>query len=501
MLSFLRSPLFPRMRLVAAIAFAAITALFLAVYARAFAGLDPMMIDSESYLFFSPDRTIGYQVLLAMLGRFSTDLHTVVVAQLLLVGLGMWVATVALLRTTGSVLAALAFLVLGFGYPAPMKYVVLVMTEGPSMALAALLGALILVFVRKPKRRTALAFALLVAVGVTIRPTNAGFVVGAAIAIGFLADRARRGRWIALVVAAFVIGYAASPLAYRVLAPGRTPDNPAVRGLFGRAMLAPGSDAARARACGMASLDPVTQPVKRYLAGTPGELRPFLQERYLDYLRFYVVLPRLMREHGWTAPGQATPLLKCYVAGALREHPGYFAGQAAGAYWGILSYRNYDWPGFSTRLTAFEALAPMPLSPGSGIEVPPPTIQGLRPTAAWRLSAAQPRPAFGSDDLFTPPQPRNVWLVRMLGAVLVASAAITLACLAALPFARLRTPTVVGIAAAGSVVHAILVVSALIEVPIPRYFYPLWPLIVLVLVWAGHALAMRLAGLLSPRMR
>lgn len=487
-----------------ALGLAGVTALFLVAYWRAYGAINPVLIDSNSYLYFSPDRTIGYQLFLMLLGQVSTDLAIVSIVQLLLVGIGVALAAFAMFELTGSAVAAAALLILSFGYPAPMKFVGLVLTEGPSLALAALFVALVLAFARRPRFGIVVALAILVGTGVAIRPTNAGFLLGAVVAIWFLADRGQaRLRWIGLVCAAFAIGYAASPVAHHFLAAERTADDPAIRGLFGRALLAPGSDAVRARACGMASLDPITRPVKRYLATAPAELRPFLQERYTDYLRFYVILPEIMARHGYATAGEAGPMLKCYALATLREHPGYFVRQAASAHWGILSYRNYDWPGFATRLLAFQAASPMPLSPTSGVEVPPPSTAGLRPTAAWRTPAVAPRPAFGSDDLFTPPLPRNVWLVRALGAVLIASAGISLLCLLALPFTRSRSVTVAGVAALGAVVHSVILASALFEVPIPRYFYPIWPLIVAILVWAGHGLFRSLLqrGLLSRRMR
>lgn len=156
-----------------ALIFGAVTLATGVLYAIHFSNIEPLQSDSEGYLTFDVQRTIGYPVFLAMFREAGFGLKSTVLAQhLLFCGATLLLAleTAALTR---SVIAGGVLLIGIFCNAELMRFSFLIMTESVAVTLCLLLLVLLLRFCRNPNLPLLSLMSTMTGLSLLVRPAFA----------------------------------------------------------------------------------------------------------------------------------------------------------------------------------------------------------------------------------------------------------------------------------------------------------------------------------------
>jgi hypothetical protein len=240
-------------------------------------------------------------------------------------------------------------------------------------------------------------------------------------------------------------------------------------------------------------------PLNDYIQNAPPEFRDLLLWSISEYLRFGVIIPTLLERHRLQHSGELDPILLNYTREYIRRDPLYFLGQIARDYVNLA--RNYT---FMTRdqrerYQEFLKLNPPPLP----ALVPDQSdyTKRLRPAAIAEMqSKSSYLPGEAEKMKIEAPQARPMVLILAIDAIQVLAVIISLGSLLLLPIIAFKNRAgsvwaIIGIASV--VIQMNMVVIALSVLAEPRYMYPIWPLLWLVVVLAGWKLR-SIAN--SPRM-
>jgi hypothetical protein len=156
-----------------ALIFGAVTFATAALYAIHFSNTEPLQSDSEGYITFDLQRTIGYPVFLAMFREAGLGLKSTVLAQHLLFCGATLLLALETAVVARSVIAGGILLVGTFCNAELMRFSFLIMTESVAVTFCLLLLTLLLRFCRNPNLQLLFWMSTLAGLSLLVRPAFA----------------------------------------------------------------------------------------------------------------------------------------------------------------------------------------------------------------------------------------------------------------------------------------------------------------------------------------
>jgi hypothetical protein len=459
-----------------------------------YVGLSPGSVlngDSPGYMYFDPGRPVGYPIFLAAIKFLSRGYEHVGTAQIVLLGVSSVVVASVVLHTTQRWLIALVLEIGLLVYPAPFTSAHTIASDALSTCLYLLFIAALFWFGARPSLRRYLPLCLIVFLAITVRPVNLAMVPGALAAGLYFLGLKSVIRSSAPILAAAILGICITPATNYLLHGSPKSYTPLVRGLFAKAIFGTRPETSAMVDADLAFIRQSVLPVNDYIQNAPPEFRDLMRKSISGYLRFGVIIPTLVERHRVQHGEEIDPILLSYTREYVRRDPLYFLGQIAWEYVNLA--RNYT---FITRYEREKYQEFLDLNPP-----PLPALVPDRTNYAMRLFPAaiaemhftsSYAPAVEDEEMkIEAPPARPTVLILAIDAIQVLAVAISLGSLLLLPILafKKRVSSVWAIIGIASVmIQMNMVATALVETALPRYMYPIWPLLWLVLVLAGWKL-------------
>jgi hypothetical protein len=446
--------------------------------------------DSPGYIFFDPGRPVGYPLFLAAVKFLTSGYEHVATVQIIMLGVSSVVVASVVSYTTGRWLMALVLEIGFLIYPAPFMSANLIMSDALSMTLCLMFIASLFWLGASPSLRRYLLLCLIVLLGIAVRPVNIA-MVPAALAAGVYFNGLKSAiRSSASILVTTILGICVTPTTNYLLHGTPESFSPLARGLFAKAIFGMPPETSATDDADLAFIRQSVLPLNNYIQNAPPEFRDLMRVSIDQYLRFRVIIPTLVERHRLRRGEEADPILLRYTREHIRHDPLYFIGQIARDYVNLA--RNYTFITRYERENYQEFLDhnPPPLPP----VVPDRTdyTMHLIPAAVAELhikSSFAPGEAEGLK--IEAPQARRMALILAIDTIQVLAVAFSLGSLLLVPVLAFKNR--VGsawaiIAIISVMIQMNMVATALGEIALPRYMYPIWPLLWLVLVLAGWKL-------------
>jgi hypothetical protein len=460
------------------------------------------MPDSPGYIYFDPGRPVGYPFFLAVI-KFSTGGYELVgPVQIVMLGVSSAVVASVLAYTTQRWIIALVLEIGLLAYPAPFKSANVIASDPLSTCLYLWFIASLFWFGARPSLRRYLLLCLIVFLGITVRPVNIAVIPGALAAGLYFLGLQSAIRSSGPILAAAILGICITPATNYFLHGSTKSSTPLVEGLFGKVILGTPPEPSVADEDDLTFIRQSVLPLYNYIENAPPEFRDLMRLFINDYLRYGVIFPTLNERHRSQRGDELDPILLSYTREQIRRHPLYFLGQIARDYVNLT--RNYT---FVTRYQRekyqeFLELNPPPLP----ARVPSPTdyAKRLLPAALAEMhSKSSYVPSGPEKGRLEAPQARPMVLILAIDAIQVLAVAISFGSLLLLPILAFkeRVDSAWAIIGIGSVTIQInMLAVALCQFAEPRYMYPIWPLLWLVLVLFAWKFWPTLRGLTSEEL-
>jgi hypothetical protein len=442
-------------------------------------------------MYFDPGRPVGYPFFLAAIKFLTGDYEHVATTQIVLLGVSSVVVASVVLHTTQRWLIALVLEIGLLVYPAPFTSAHTIGSDALSTCLYLLFIAALFWFGARPSLRRYLPLCLIVFLAITVRPVNITMVPGALAAGLYFLGLKSAIRSSAPILAAAILGICITPATNYLLHGSPKSYTPLVRGLFFKAIFGTPPETSAMVDADLAFIRQSVLPLNDYIQNAPPEFRDLMRKSISSYLSYGVILPTLVERHRVQHGEEIDPILLRYTREHIRRDPLYFLGQIARDYVNLA--RNYT---FITRnerekYQEFLELNPPPLP----ALVPDQTdyTKRLLPAAIAEMhSTSSYAPAVEAEEMkIEAPQARPVVLILTIDAIQVLAVAISLGSLLLLPILAFKKRVdsvwvIIGIAS--MMIQMNMLAIALSVIALPRYMYPIWPLLCLVLVLAGWKL-------------
>jgi len=456
--------------------------------------------DTPGYMYFSPDRPVGYPLFLAMTKTIFGNYTAAISLQLGLLCAALWALSVCFYFWCGSFWKSLVFeffLVLNPGLFLLTKQL---MSDGLSAVCIASFAAFVLIALRGSSPHWGWGLIVLTCFSVVVRPVNLA-LVPAAFLLLWLYGQERKALCFAQIVAllfGLLVAQQATSFVHRMRGETVLVSDPLSRGLFQKTLFRQWPRDVKADACDGQYIAEKTRDVDLYLARMPVELRPYLYEKISGYLRFNVIIPGLIEKHGFERFSDPDNILMCYTVRRMISDPFYFAASAVEQFWNLLTYSTYVSASTHDRLEGYLKENPVPL---------PRMVARKDMEIAFDAQAAAELgidgAVFASEGVvMESPKARPQLLAKGLQAFQLCGALIMLWGMLSLFVKRAGKNSqrlwqaigILGIAFWGE-----MWITAIVEIAFPRYVYPLWPLlctaIALALLSAGPVLVKKAVAL------
>jgi hypothetical protein len=419
--------------------------------------------------------------------------------QIVMLGVSSAVVASVLAYTTQRWIIAFVLEIGLLAYPAPFKSANVIASDPLSMCLYLWFIASLFWFGARPSLRRYLPLCLIVFLGITVRPVNIAMVPGAlAAGLHFLGLKSAIRSW-GPILAAAILGICITPATNYFLHGSTKSNTVLVDSLFGKAILGPPPEPSVADDDDLTFIRQSVLPLYNYIENAPPEFRDLMRQYINGYLRYDVIYPTLGERHRIQRGEELDPILLSYTREQIRRHPLYFLGQIARDYVNLA--RNYT---FVTRYQhekyqEFLELNPPPLP--ALVRYPTDNTKHLLAALAEMHSKSSPSEI--EESRLEAPQARPMVLILAIDAIQVLAVAISLGSLLLLPILafKKRVDSAWAIIGIGSVTIQInMLAVALCQFAEPRYMYPIWPLLWLVLVLFAWKLWPTLRGLTSEEL-
>jgi hypothetical protein len=449
-----------------------------------------LMGDSPGYIYFDPGRPVGYPFFLAGIKFFTGGYEHVGPVQIVMLAVSSAVVASVVAHTTERWIMALVLEIGLLAYPAPFKSANVIGSDPLSTCLYLLFIASLFWFGARPSLRRYLPLCLIVFLAIPVRPVNIAMIPGALAAGLYFLGLKSAIRSSATVLVAAILGICITPATNYLLHGSPKSYTPLVRGLFAKAISGTPPETSAMVDADLAFIRQSVLPLNNYIQKAPPEFRDLMRRSINGYLRFGVIIPTLVERHRVQHGQEIDPILLSYTREYIRRDPLYFLGQIARDYVNLA--RNYT---FITRYERekyqeFLELNPPPLP----ALVPDPTDyrKGLLPAAIAEMHGKSSYVPGDAEKMeLEAPQARPMVLILAIDAIQVFAVAISLGSLLLLPILafKKRVDSVWAIIGIASVmIQMNMLATALGEIAEPRFMYPIWPLLWLVLVLAGWKL-------------
>jgi hypothetical protein len=449
-----------------------------------------LMPDSPGYIYFDPGRPVGYPFFLAVIKFFTGGYEHVGPIQIVMLGVSSAVVASVVGHTTQRWIIALVLEIGLLAYPAPFKSANVIASDALSTCLYLLFIASLFWFGARPSLRRYLPLCLIVFLAITVRPVNIAMVPGALAAGLYFLGLKSAIRSSGPILAAAILGICITPATNYLLHGSPKSYTPLVRGLFAKAIFGTPPETSAMVDADLAFIRQSVLPLNDYIQKAPPEFRDLMRRSISDYLRFNVIIPTLVERHRFQRSVEVDPILLSYTREHIRRDPLYFLGQIAREYVNLA--RNYTFITRDEREQYQEFLENNP--PPLPALVPDPTDykKRLLPAAIAEMHSKSSYVPGEADEMkIEAPQARPMVLTLAIDAIQVLAVAISLGSLLLLPILSFKSRVgsvwaIIGIASV--LIQMNMVATALVETALPRYMYPIWPLLWLVLVLAGWKL-------------
>jgi hypothetical protein len=456
--------------------------------------------DTPSYLYFDPGRPIGYPVILRLIHLLTGGYEAVRPFQILLFVLAAFVASWAVFRHGWGYFAAFAFELGVLVYRGPIGLADSIMSDSVAASLYLFYLAAVLNFVRCPSLRRFWLPCLVMAALITIRPVGVA-LIASNLALLLLYRRELCAKFLpssAVLLGLALAGWFATPITHSLIS-GESAGTPLARGLLQKVILEePG--AGRVSSCEANFIESLSRPALNYMRTVPPQHRDLMRLRYSSYLRFKSIIPGLAQRHQFAREADADPILMCYSLARIRQDPVAFLHVTAHDYWGLVTNHTYITQRQHDDYVAFIAAHPPPL---------PTAFRNTETHNAARAQAlrdikqdAAVQADFAAEEVsFGPSRARPVVLTVAVNATQVVATLIGILCIGFVVVGMLgfRVPegrTTIGILAIAAQVS--LALTAVVEIALPRYVFPVWPYywltIIFFALWSFRKLRSILAG-------
>ena len=242
----------------------------------------------------------------------------------------------------------------------------------------------------------------------------------------------------------------------------------------------------RSKQCNSDIIEGITTPVRDYLKGVPSEFAALLRSQYTEYVRFYSVVLALANRHNFASESQSSSVLMCYTIMRYRKTPVAVLQDIAVNYWHLISNYTFIDKNARSRLSAFLQSNPPPLIPTFPL--------APHELAMHRAAISEVGATASGDTLFDTSLPPKLdpWparpLVLILGLKFVqlsASAISLLLAVTLLPalLGVIRDRDLILLGVISLVIQLNFLIVAVADVAQPRYVFPVWPGLWLVLIW------------------
>ena len=343
-------------------------------------------------------------------------------------------------------------------------------------------------------------FIAVTCVSITFRPVNLALIPAAIAAILIFGRNKKipRTALICLLLLGLFIAQELTPFVHWVRGEPTTLTNPFARGLVQKTLFRQWPQNNEAERCEGDLIAKDTIQADAYLAETPEDIRPYLLDSFSGYLRFDVIMPELIEKHHFNSVPDLDPILMCYALSRMKSDPIYFAQAAVDQFWELLTYSTYVSSSKHDRIEGYLRAHP-PLFPPSER-----SYENLRKLSqlsgsrllmkAMHLDAEYERaiadlhldPKVFAKEGFRPgssikaPHARPQILANGLRLFQIVAALLMLAGMPAL-FGRKAEKGVLSpwpvLGVLGLAFFGEMTITAIVEIALPRYVYPLWPLL------------------------
>ena len=447
--------------------------------------------DTPDYLYFDAGRPIGYPIFLRVISLLTGGYEAVRPVQILLFVLSAFVASWAVFRHGWGFMAAFIFELGVLGYPGPIGLADSIMSDSVAASLYLLYLAAVLGFVRRPTPGRYFSACLVMALSITVRPVGVA-LIASNLALLLLYRRDLHGKFLpasGLLLVLALAGWFATPVTHSFVS-GEKAGTPLARGLLQKVIFEQ-PKAGRAPSCDDEFIESLTLPALRYIQAAPEQQRDMLRLRYSSYLRFKSIIPGLVQRHDLKREADADPILMCYSLARIRENPLSFLQVTVQDYWNLVINHTFITKEEQDSYNAFIATHPPVL---------PPAFANTRRHSEMRERAARETSPgdtvvaseFIADEVsFEPSRARPAAIIVLLKLIQVAATlagfvCIVLVCLRLMGFRTAEDWVTLGVVAMAA--QFSLLLTAIVEMALPRYMFPVWPYywltIVFLSLWA-----------------
>jgi len=470
------------------------TAIALAMALWTTRAINPIRGDTYEYLFFDPSRTVGYPAFLWIVRLITGNVALAVQAQMFLLAASLlflgW-SFHAFVRRPAFSYVFQAFLVIQV---AIWKASAFLMTEAVSTALVAIWCAVMLRLIRRFSLGGAALLILVSGLATMVRPSLVALFLGAALFLAVVRPARERARLLLMTGLGAILAWSATPLAQILVHGSVTTTSPIARGVLQHTLYC--DQPIVARDPDSAFVEQNAAKVRRYIGTAPPDVQEQLQRAYSTPLRFGLIIPVLGRRHNLQSRSQVDPYLSRIASERVEANPACYAGSVVGAYYRMATFDTNRTKQDEWRISRFTATHPP-------VEVPQyPVLHGddrlARQTAdAVHNQVSGLNPQRMHLDFDGKVSGLTVLPVRLFYG---AAAIIGLLALVRVATGRQAPPkhrrSIAGVAALGLSFHAILAITAIVELGLSRYVIPLWPMVCTTMAIAALGLVerRRLAG-------
>lgn len=462
--------------------------------------VNPLRGDSAEYLYFDPSRTVGYPAFLSLFRLATGHVALAVPAQILLLATSLLLLSWSFHRLVGRPAYSIAFQLLILANAGMWFTAAFLMTEALSTALVALWCAQLLHMVRSPRGCRLLI--VISCVATMVRPSLLPLFFGTAL-FALVAEPARgRARAIAMIAAAAVAAWSATPIAQLIVRGSAHTTSPLARGVLQHTLYCDPKRVPSNADSGF--VESSAEPVRRYISSSPAGMQEQLRREYSTPLRFGLIIPALGRRHHLYTRSDVDPYLAPIARERMIDNPACYAKSVANEYLRLAVFDTDPTAEDARRVNGFVESHPPPVVPQLPVL---PGDDRLARAAALEVGNA---PA-GLNPLHEELKvvgniPLSALLpFRLLHAV---AALIGLLSLLLLPLSqRLGREARNGFAAAAAMglsLHGILAITAIVEIGFYRYLVPCWPLVctlpVLTAVWVRRVCRAQRTALHEPKL-
>jgi hypothetical protein len=457
--------------------------------------------DGVEYLDFAINRPVGYPSFLLAVKALFGSFASIKEIQLLIYCLSAGLLAFGCYFISHSILVALLVAIAMVGYPGPVLLSKTIMADSLSASVLTLFTALVLLMAVRKNLASFLLLAIVTGIALTIKPVNIALVPAALAMIAAFGKDLRVPRWVqaSILVGATACGLAITPAIHSIVS-GRLPTQSGLAiSMFQKVMFIPAFVKNTNGSCDERFINSILQPVDEYIDVAPRSLKPLLEMRYSNYLRYQVLAPGIAARNQYASGSESGRSFWCYIAARFAGAPiaftKYMVVQAVQEYWKLIGNWHFITAQQRTQYEEYVAQNPLPIP--AAIAWTKADLE-MRHRARSMLNGDDGLTSESDLDLadFSAPPARSPMLIVPLKVFQVFGVIASWVGVALLGMHLLRIIKVdliwLSIGVIGVALQGVLIVTSTVEIAEARYFSGVWGPVCATAVLAGAEMTMRL---------